>query len=149
MDTTPLDSVPADFLKNLALVAVCFVSLAVNVYAVWKSKREISGTVRTQKIDQAATQNELRALEVKLDEVTARMLKAGERRAENLGDKIERMLEKFESRLNALRAELRAEFGAIDTNLSQRVNDHGEKIARLEVSLMPSRCVQNDFEIGG
>lgn len=131
---SPIESVPPEFLKNLLICLGFLVTIGINLYALWKSKREVSGMVRTQAVEAFATQNELRELESKHEAATERLLAAGEKRAETINARLEKQFEKFDRKLTELRAELRAEFGELNRNAFQRLNQQGERIAALETS---------------
>jgi len=133
MNPPPLDSVPSDFVKYFLVCLAFVLTLGVNVAALWfKNRREVSGTVKTQTVQDFATEAEMKALETKHDAATERLLLAGEKRAENINKRLDVFFEKFDRKLLELRAELRAEFGELNRNAFQRLNAHGERLAALE-----------------
>jgi FtsZ-interacting cell division protein ZipA len=135
----PIDSVPADFLKNLLIAAGFLATMGINLYALWKSKREVSGMVRTQAVESFATREELRDLEEKQDAIAERILAAGERREHTITNKIEKQFDKFDARLLLLRAELRAEFNDLHKNAFQRLASQGERLSKME-GRTPPEC---------
>jgi hypothetical protein len=127
-----LNAVPSEFLKSFLLVAAFLISISLNTLALFRSRREVSGMVKTQEVQNFATQNELKQVERKFEEVTKQIIAAGEKRGREISGTIEERFNNFTQQLTALRAELRNEFSDVMMNTTQRVNSQGEKIARLE-----------------
>ncbi len=127
-----LASVDGDFLKSFLLVAAFLVSIGLNTFALFRSRREVSGMVHTQEVQNFATQKELKAAEVRFEATAAKIIAAGEKRGGEINATINAKFDSFTRQLAELRAELRNEFSDVMTNTTSRVNRQGEQLARLE-----------------
>ncbi len=132
-----ISNVPAEFAKNFLMFAAFLLSMGLNAFALYRSKREVSGMVKTQAVQDVALKSEVEQVDAKLDTSTAKLLEAGERRAEQIAKRMDEKFFHFESKLTELRAEIRNEFSDFSKIAFQRLNTQGERIAAIESKRPP------------
>ena len=93
--------------------------------------------VKTQAVQDVALKSEVEQVDAKLDTSTAKLLEAGERRAEQIAKRMDEKFFHFESKLTELRAEIRNEFSDFSKIAFQRLNTQGERIAAIESNRPP------------
>jgi hypothetical protein len=133
---TGLESVPADFIKNAMLFLAFLVSIGFN-WLMWSQrnrtqKREVTGALETMPRPVYAHQSELvelvarvERLEIQQQKDTANIMQAGLVREASIKDCIT-------TRNEALKDALFAKFEEWITQAYHRINEHAERIARVE-----------------